>query len=105
VLFIKLPAELVDRPRVLTSEAMSRPELFQSFDARPPSLFVTLAPDSWAAMGEAERMELIRDLARLGKSSGYQGILVRTEEGRPVARWLELRGVTLIKRGEEPTIP
>lgn len=105
VMFVRVPAELVERPRQLTRWATSRPDLFERFEARPPSLFVTLAPGAWESLARTDRREILKNLAAVAKDSGYRGVHVRTGEGRPVGRWLEVSGFAEIEQGEEPPPP
>lgn len=105
VVFVRVPAEMVEKPKLLTRLAASRPELFESFEPRPPSLFVTLAPGAWDSLSSPDRRELLKNLAAVAKDHGYLGVLVRTPAGKPVGHWLKVSGFDEIEQGEEPPPP
>jgi len=105
VVLVQVPAEMVEKPKQLTRWATSRPDLFEQFDARPPSLFATLAPDAWDSLSNSGRHDLLKNLAGLAKDYGYTGVLIRDAQGRPVAHWLEVSGAAQIEQGEEPPPP
>ena len=56
-------------------------------------------------MPEREQGRLIGELGQRAESHGYSGLLLRTEEGRPVAQWLSQRGHQLILTDERPPMP
>jgi hypothetical protein len=100
LVFVRLPAGRAEVVPELTAPQTGTPELFETFEARRPSLYLTLAPGTWEDRDAAARVQLLASLERAASEAGYAGILVRDPSGRPVARWLESRGVELIDSGE-----
>jgi hypothetical protein len=103
--FVKVPSVMIEKPKQLSPWATSRPDLFERFDARHPSLFVTLAPDAWESLSSSGKADLLDNLSGLAKEFHYRGLLIRTAEGRPVAHWLSVSGAAVIEAGEEPPPP
>lgn len=68
---------------------------------RWPSMFVTVDSAAWDEMSKAGRLELVRDLAaRLG-AKRYEGALIATPDGRPVAQWLRADEASLLDEVSE----
>jgi hypothetical protein len=105
LVFIKVPAKMTEPPKQLTRWATASPDLYERFDVRYPSLFVTMAPGTWESLSDEARDDLLKNLAGLAKDFDYTGLLIRTVEGRPVAHWLEVSGASMIEAGEEPPPP
>jgi len=87
-------------PPMLRSD-MPNAEQFESLDAMPPSIYVTVSAERWQHFDDQARRRMIDDLGRHAASAGYTGVLLRTSEGRPVARWFPERGYELILQREE----
>ena len=51
-----------------------------------------MAPGAWESLSQAGRDELLKNLAGLARDFSYNGMLIRTSEGRPVANWLNVGG-------------
>jgi len=105
VVLVRVPAEMVEQPKLLTRLATAQPELYERFDSRPPSLYVTLAPGAWDSLSEEDRREALKNLAGVAKDHGYRGLLLRTSAGKPVGHWLKVSGFAEIEQGEEPPPP
>jgi len=94
---VKLPARVgVAPPRPLTLKELADPAILR-VEARPPSLYVELASRVWTRYEEAERRGLLERASVILLTGGYAGALFRTDDGRPVARWLSDRGIELIR--------
>lgn len=65
--------------------------------ARPPSLYVTLDAKTWASYDAAHKRRLVEDMGSVLLTNGYWGLLLRTPDGRPVARWLVNGGSRLVE--------
>ncbi len=72
------------------------PDAFVDLVALPPSVYVTIDTENWNSLDDRDRRQLIDSLGIRAASAGYSGVLLKTLEGRPVARWLETRGYELI---------
>ena len=68
VVFVRVPAEMIEGPKLLTRWATSRPDLFETFDARHPSLFVTLSPGAWKSLSSSGRHEHPEEPGRPGQA-------------------------------------
>jgi hypothetical protein len=98
--FVKLPEHLASGLPVLGTEDFPRADGFVDVVARPPSLYVTVDGDVWSGLAGDERRRLVSTISGVLLTSGYTGVLLKTEAGRPVAQWLALNGVTLIETDE-----
>jgi len=88
---------MLDQPtaRILRADLVN-PDAFVDLVALPPSIYVTIDTESWNSLDERDRRQLIDSLGIRASSAGYSGVHLKTLEGRPVARWLEMRGYELI---------
>ena len=88
---------ITDQPtaRILRADLVN-PDAFVDLVALPPSVYVTIDTENWNSLDDRDRRQLIDSLGIRAESAGYSGVLLKTLEGRPVARWLETRGYELI---------
>jgi hypothetical protein len=98
--FVRLPDYFATPSPVLSADDLPRIDGLLDVEARPPSLYVTVDAQVWSGLAVEERRHLVGTISSALLPSGYSGALLRTAEGRPVARWLAQTGVTLIE-GEE----
>lgn len=68
---------------------------------RWPSMFVTVDAAAWEEISESGRLDLVRDLARRLGAKRYEGALIATPDGRPVAQWLRADGTSLLDEVSE----
>ena len=101
VLVVLVPM-LFDRelPGMLRSD-LPNADLLESVEAMPPSIYATVSDDRWREFGDRERRTMIDELGRQAAGLGYSGVILRTPDGRPVARWLQERGYELVRQHEE----
>lgn len=71
-------------------------------EARPPSLFGSVDRARWEGLDTTARLEFVDQLAQVLSESAYSGALLRTEDGVPIAQWLEARGSMLLENRELP---
>jgi hypothetical protein len=64
--------------------------------SRHPSLFVTVDAAAWAGLSDAQRLERVELLSSMLRRRGFEGALLASTDGRPVAQWLRGRGVELL---------
>ena len=80
-------------------------ERVATFDALPPSLFVTVERRDWEAMPPIERQLLIDDIGDAIGVAGFTGAFVQDEASVPLARWSRERGARLVQRTERSQDP
>jgi len=61
-----------------------------------PSLYVDIDEAAWAELPHVHKWRQVEQVAELAGPKGYDGVLLRTEGGRPLAQWLRGRGIALI---------
>ncbi len=98
------PSRTVAIPHLTTAELPMQDKL-DGVHAAPPSLYITVNEAAWEQMTESDRTTLIDAIGTQANRVGYSGLLLRTPNGRPVARWLKLRGPELVLAGEKPSAP
>ncbi len=64
--------------------------------APPPSAYVVVDPARWSAYDEGQQRRLVEVMGGVLAVHGYWGLLVRTPDGKAVARWVEGRGSDLL---------
>ena len=53
-------------------------------------------------LGEDEQDEMLQAMGAEAARLGYRGLVLTTDAGRPVGRWLGLRGAARIEEREDP---
>jgi len=99
--FVLLPSLIDDRANPVLRDDLPRAELIASIEALPPSLYVSVDPEVWTQLSDVEKYDLVDQVAGSVTVRGYDGVLVRTTVGRPVAQWLRERATMLIVRTED----
>ena len=79
----------------------------QAVESHFPSLFITVEAEAWESFDPTRRGQLLDSVSSIVSANGYSGVLFKTPDGRPVARWLRERGAQLIeeREPEEPRQP
>ena len=101
LILVQAPKLLIEELPVLARGDFRDAELMTELHARPPSVYITLDEERWWRLRPAERNRVVREFADTTFAAGFQGMHVRGESGRPLARWLKDRGVESINQGEE----
>lgn len=100
---VRLPGLATPEPRSAESAVCaSRPELFVEVVDRRPSLFLTVHESEWERLDDSTRRQITLDSGRSALEAGYAGLVIRTADGRAVARWLRNTGVALLAPVEWP---
>jgi hypothetical protein len=102
--FVKLPDYFTSTSPVLSVNDFPRTDGFVNVEARPPSLYVTVDAQVWNGLAVEERRHLVGTISSALLASGYTGVLLSTAEGRPVAQWLALSGISLIEGDESRSV-
>jgi len=97
---VGVPTVLDRSPEMILRSDLANPKEFVDLVALPSSIYVTIDSERWNQLDERERRQTIDNLGIRAASAGYAGLLLRTLDGQPVARWLNKRGFELIEYHE-----
>jgi hypothetical protein len=79
-------------PPVLTMENFRHIDAVRVVSARPPSLYVDVDADSWVALRESQRRDLLDDIGSVAAGAGYNGVHARTTAGLVAGQWMKQTG-------------
>lgn len=102
VAFVAIPSALEFEPKAVTRPDFPAGGEVAAVTSRFPSLFVDVDAAAWDELAHAQRWARIREASGLAADRGYDGLLIRAGDGRPLAQWLRGRGIALLDESADP---
>lgn len=65
---------------------------------RPPYVVLTANGAFWESTAEAARLEWVQSITQQAMRGGYEGLVVRTADGRPLAEWVKGHQVKILEQ-------
>ncbi len=76
--------------------------VIQQVVARPPSLYIVVAPQRWQALSASERESTVARIGQTLAGAGYSGAVLKRPDGVVVATWLRSTGVKVLPESGTP---
>jgi hypothetical protein len=89
-------ALLRDEPAAVDLRALEEDAVVLAVVARRPSLYIDFERAAWDSLSHVEKWRRIETASDLVSGNGFDGVLLRDEEGRPLGQWIRGRGVALL---------